>query len=552
MIAQREGHGLKFGLEVHRYRWDIFSSSSQGGEWGFNSLDSFLEGGAEGTSLTVALPGSNNKKAYRQTLVGIYGQDEIRIRSNLQLSLGLRYEFSTILQDRYGRDSFLADPVRDTEVTVGPVLKNNPSFGNVSPRLGLAWSPGGSGNTSVNAGFGIYYDHLMAYPFDILKSGLPFHRIAVRPNFDSSRTFPDAVQAATEVGFPLQAQNLDYRHMTSPTMLRYNLTLRQRLPRESTLQVAYVGARGNHLLRNYEANLFPVPAVLPDGSLFFPRDSGPVNPAFQGGINLMSSDAQSFYNALLISADTRPSQALSLRATYTYSKSVDDASNFNFRSIQQYGLLRTLDRGLSDFDIRHRVTTNFFYTLPSAGANYGRFIHLLSGLLGNWRVGGIFSFRNGVPTMPQINVRRSGYLFAANRANLLPDQNNNPTQGVSIGCSAVESGRNVGGPDLFFDPCVFGVPGAGTLGNVGRNTLIGASVFNLDVSLQREFSLGNSRRLQFRAEFFNLMNHPNFRTPGGNSIRVFTGSGRFNPTAWQYTGTSTTSRQIQFALRFSF
>src|SRR5262249_50499301 len=159
---------------------------------------------------------------------------------------------------------------------------------------------------------------------------LPFFRAATRPNFDSSRTFPDAVLAATEVGIPLRAQNLDYRHMTSPVVMRYNLSLQRRLSRDTNVQVGYVGARGNHLLRNFEANLFPVPNLQPDGSLFFPRDAGPVNPAFQGGITLMSSDAQSFYNSLLVSADTRLNRSLSIRTSYTYSKSVDDASSLNF------------------------------------------------------------------------------------------------------------------------------------------------------------------------------------------------------------------------------
>ena len=174
-------------------------------------------------------------------------------------------------------------------------------------------------------------------------------------------------------------------------------------------------------------------------------------------------------------------------------------------------------------------------------------------------MGGIVGFRSGLPTTAQINVRRPGYLFAATRPNLLPGQSNNPTKGVSIGCNdpltgvtVVESGRKLGGPNLFFDPCVFGVPDAGNLGNVGRNTLIGSPALNVDVSLQREFSLGNGRRLQFRAEFFNLPNHPNFRTPTGGSIVVLTGSGRFNPAAWRYTGTATTARQTQFALRYSF
>jgi hypothetical protein len=561
VLAQRQKHGMKFGVEVHRYRWDIYSNSSSGGSWAFNSVDSFLEGGLEGTSLTVALPGSSSKKAYREALVGLYGQDDYKLRPSLQLNLGLRYEVATLIRDRFGRDSFLADPLRDTEVKVGPVLKNNPSLGNFSPRLGMVWSPERSRNTTVNAGFGIYYDQLMAAPFDTLKSGLPFYRIASRTNFDSSKTFPNAVLAATEAGVPLQAQNLDYLHTKSPTVLRYNLAVQQRLGKDSNVQVGYVGARGNHLLRNYEANLFPVPIRRPDGALFFPPGAGPVNPAFGGGITLMSSDAQSFYNSLLISADARPNRSLSLRASYTYSKSVDDASSFNFSSerSQQYGPMRTLDRGLSDYDIRHRSTINFFYSLPSGSGISPRLIRVLSPILGSWRAGGIVGLRSGLPTTPQINVRRPGYLFAATRPNLLPGQNNNPTHGVSIGCkdpvtgaTVVEAGQKLGGPSLFFDPCVFSVPDAGTLGNLGRNTLIGPSVFNMDVSLQREFPLGNGRRLQFRAEFFNVTNHPTFRTPATGSSVVFTGLGRFNPTAWRYTATATTARQTQFALRFSF
>jgi hypothetical protein len=560
VLAQREGHGLKLGVEVHRYNTLISSSSSKNASWVFNSLDSFLQGGPDGTYLTVALPGSDNTKDFRQTLVGLYGQDAYKLRSNLQLSLGLRYEFTSLIHDRFGRDSFLADPIRDTLVQVGPLLKNNPSLGNFSPRVSLAWSPGSSRNTTVRADFGIYYDEILGYVFDILKSSLPFFRNATRTNFDSSRTFPDAVTAATEEGVPLRASNLDYQHLTSPAVLRYNLTIQRRLSRDSNVQIGYVGARGNHLLRNYEANLFPVPAVEPDGSLFFPPNAGPVNPAFQGGITLMGSDAQSFYNSLLVTADARLNRFLSFRSSYTYSKSVDDASSLNFNAAsQQFGLRRTTDRGLSDFDIRHRVTANFFYNLPSAGRSFGQFPGVLLQMLGGWRAGGIVSFRTGVPTTTQINVRRPGYLFAATRPNLLPGKSNNPTSGVSAGCkdpltgaTVLEAGQKIGGPGLFFDPCVFSVPEAGTVGNLGRNTLIGPSVFNVDVSLQREFKIRSNHPLQFRAEFFNLMNHPTFRTPGVGSVLVFTGSGHFNPTAWQYTATATTARQIQLALRLSF
>src|SRR5262249_22218070 len=168
---------------------------------------------------------------------------------------------------------------------------------------------------------------------------------------------------------------------------------------------------------------------------FFPPDAGPLNPAFQGGITLMSSDAQSFYNSLLVSADRRFNRSVSFRASYTYSKSVDDASSLAFNSgSQPFGLRRTVDPGLSDFDIRHRITTNFFYNFPSAGRKSSLIPDVFLQMMGGWRVGGIAGFRTGIPTTAQINVRRPGYLFAATRPNLVPGQSNNPTTGVSVGC----------------------------------------------------------------------------------------------------------------------
>src|SRR5439155_218979 len=159
----------------------------------------------------------------------------------------------------------------------------------------------------------------------------------------------------------------------------------------------------------------------------------------------MSSDAQSFYNSFLLSADARPVRGGSVRLTYTFSKSVDDASSIGTSSsAQQFGPVRTLDRGLSDFDIRHRVSINFFYNLPSAKGATGPVSHVVSQIVGGWRLGGIVGYRNGVATTARINVRRPGYLFAATRPNLLPGQTSNPTSGESIGCAAVAKGREIG------------------------------------------------------------------------------------------------------------
>jgi hypothetical protein len=247
-----------------------------------------------------------------------------------------------------------------------------------------------------------------------------------------------------------------------------------------------------------------------------------------------------------------------VRGSYTFSRSIDDASAIGTSaSAQQFGLDRKLDRGLSNFHIKHRVSSSFFYTLPSAGMS-GGLGGVISQVIGGWRIGGLFSFRTSTPTTARITVRRPGYLFSASRPDLLPGQSNNPTSGSSIGCqnpdgaTFVAAGTEIKGPELFYDPCVFRVPEPGRVGNLGRNTILGPSLVNLDVSLQRDFPLGGDRRLQLRAEMFNVANHTNFRTPTANSMQVFTGGGRYNSGVGLYVNTATTSRQLQFALRLSF
>lgn len=558
VVLQRGAHALKFGVEIHRYRWDVSNASYKGGAWAFNSLLSFLQAGPSGTSLIVSFPGSNNRKSYRQTLAGFYGQDSFRVSSRLQLNLGLRYEFATIISENDGRISYLPDPVHDTTFQVGRMLKDNPSLLNFSPRVGFAWTPYGR-DTVFGGGVGIYYDPLLEYAVDLQKNSAPFFRRVVRPSFDSSATFPDAVTAAAglEATTPFQMEILDYKHIRSPMVLRYNFGVQRSFGSRWRLQAAYVGSRGNHLFRGYEANQYPVPVVLPDGSLLFPPNAGPVNPSF-GAVRVTSSDAQSFYNSLQLSAGKSSDKGLSFQASYTFSKSVDDSSSFSSgestASSRQYPLMRTLDRGLSDFDIRHRLSANYFYAVPFGAGQPWLKSGVLSRLFGGWRLGGIVSIRSGTPFHPQVNVRIPGYLFSATRPNLRPGFSSNPVRGVTAGCDGVRAGEKLGGPDRYFDPCAFDTPPAGTVGNVGRNTIIGPRIFSTDVSIQKDFILRGETRLQFRTEMFNVANHANFAPPTRASSVVTTG---FPPrvngaTAGTIIRTATTSRQIQFALRVSF
>jgi carboxypeptidase family protein len=548
-LLQQGPHTLKFGTDVHRYGWDIFSDFYKGGVWSFNSLKGFLDAGPVGTGLQVALPGAENHHLYRQTLIGFYAQDEYRINKRLLVSLGLRYEFVTKISDGLNKIVFLRDLLRDTKVQFGDFYRGNPSLRNLAPRLGITWSPWDGRRTVWSAGFGLYYDPILGYVATARRNSTPFYNMAINPNLDSSRAqfFPDALAAVA--GLPYLVQPMDYDHMSSAMVLRYNLTMQQPLPGGWQFQASYVGSRGNHLLRRFEENLFPAPITRSDGSAFFPKDSGALNPAF-GSISLVTSDAQSFYNALQVSANKALGHGLSMQASYTLSKSVDDGSIGHSANAGQYGLMRTLDRGLSDFDIRQRLVFNYFYNLPFGGGQRWWTSGLSSRLFGGWRLGGILALRSGTPFSAQVNVRYKDYLFGATRPNLVPGASNNPIHGVTAGCGRVEAGLKLGGPDLEFDPCAFSAPPPGTIGNVGRNTLIAPSVFNLDLSLQREFLLDTKRRLQFRAEIFNLPNHSNFNSA---SPVVFSGeSGDRTSSAGRISKTATTSRQMQFALRFSF
>ncbi|MGH9786188.1 MAG: TonB-dependent receptor domain-containing protein, partial [Terriglobia bacterium] len=393
VVAQRGAHALKFGFEAHRYRWDVSNGALKSAVWTFNSLESFLQAGPAGTVLNVALPGSDNHRGFRQTLAGFYAQDEYRVNPGLEVSLGLRYEFATVIREKNNLLAFLPDPVHDTALRIGPMLPKNPSLKNFSPRAGFSWSPQRNGNTVLAGGFGVYYDPLLEYVIDLQKNASPFYKIAVNTNFDARPTFPNAVAAAA--GTALQAEVLDYNHMRTPMVLRYNVSVQQTFPGGPggwSAQASYVGARGNHLYRGYEANLYPVPIERPDGSLFFPPNAGPINPAFSS-IFVTGSDAQSFYNALQISASQSAGRSISWQASYSYSKSVDDASNSNTGpsslASRQYPLRRTLERGLSDFDLRHRLAVNYLYTLPLGRGQRWLRSGVLSKIAGGWRLGGI-------------------------------------------------------------------------------------------------------------------------------------------------------------------
>lgn len=246
-------------------------------------------------------------------------------------------------------------------------------------------------------------------------------------------------------------------------------------------------------------------------------------------------DANSFYNAMKIGLNRRFSSGFQLQLSYNNSKFIDDSSNVGHYDDQ--GSSPDPDdhksgRGFSGLHVRHTFTTNFTYDLPLSQQG------LIGHVLGGWQINGIFTAADGPTDTIDIALdnARSGQQELSQRPELLQGASNNPV---------LSDGRD---PNRYFDVNVFELAEEGYFGNLARNTLIEPGLITFDFSLVKNFSLYEEAELQFKAEFFNLLNRANF---GGVGTRVFTTSGR-SSTAGTITNTSTTSRQIQFALKILF
>ncbi len=535
LFVTKGAHALKFGAQGQRIQFNQDTVSQRGGVLNFANLENFLLGTM--VSADVALPGLVDPiRGYRQSMFGFFAQDDYRFHSNLTFNLGLRYEFITTPTEVNGKISNLRN-VSDAKVTVGDPWHDNPSLKNFAPRIGVAWDPFKNGKTSVRAGFGLFFDEILPkYYFFSGSLNPPF---TTRTSI-TAPPFPNIV-ANFNPNAPIKAQLQTVNYdLQTPYMIQYNLSVQRTLPGDIDLTLAYAGSRGNHLLRLGDANLAPETIV--NGVKTYNPAAGRRNSNFTG-IFQRITDAQSFYNSAQISAIKRYSHGLRAQLSYTFSRSVDDSSGINsqdFGNVVQYGLDwydRTIDRGLSAFHVKHNLAFNWTYDLP-----IGRNLTGLGGaLLGGWQLNNIAAIRSGVPFTVRLGFNRSGNLnttgFAANeRPNLKVGASTNPV---------------LGGPDRYFDVTAFELPTVNTRGTLGRNTLIGPGLVNIDLSLGKSLSLGEQRALQFRAEVFNLANHPNFAVPSGQ-IAFTNAQSAVAPTAGRITSTVTASRQIQLGVKLTF
>ena len=529
----RGSHALKTGINVQNFDIRSESASRSRGEYTINTFTDFLLGRTR--DFVGLAPGQDDtQRHHTQWLIGMYLQDDWKMRPNLTLNLGLRYEFVTEPDEVDGKITNVRFPT-DPAVTVGGPLFKNPTLGNVAPRAGFVWVP--MERTSIRGGVGLYYDPPL---FSVYGNMTPRSEPYFKQIRINAAPFPNVFPLlATGQGF-IDTFAIQF-DPEAPKVLHYNVNVQRELFGSTVVAtVGYVGSRGWNLWREADFNN----ALSPDPSgMTFPAVATPQrrNPNF-ANIRYKMADAQSFYDSLQVGITARPANGLQAQLSYTLGKSTDDQSsslgrtefsNGQARSVDPYNV--RLNRGPSDFDVRHSLSMNFVWMLPyTANTPLGR------ALGEGWVVSGIFTALSGVPMTPifTFDHDRDATTDNEQRPNLAP---------------GLEEPRKIGRTQIFSAED-FVLPAIGSRGTFGRNQIWGPSLITFDPAIAKQFYMDSSRTrsLQLRLEAFNVFNRANFAIPTVGNLTVFTSPTERNPSAGMITRTQTPGRQMQLAAILSF
>ncbi|MFN0122593.1 MAG: TonB-dependent receptor domain-containing protein [Blastocatellia bacterium] len=545
LVHTRGKHILKFGGLAERYQDNMLNPTFSLGIYAFADLSSFLRNVPR--QFVGLTPEAQFDRYWRFTMLGFYAQDDYKIAPRLTLNLGLRYEFATLPLDR--RDVSLRN-LSDPALTPGPLYRN-PTYKNISPRLGFAWDILGNGNISLRGGYGTYFNTNNQQNLIVTVTNPPATpRVVVANPAFPVPAFPRTSNAIRPIEWNLK----------NPNVHIYNLNLQYQLPFETVMTVGYAGSRGIHLLRNTDINT-SVPVRQSDGAWFFPNNAPRLNSSF-GVVELKKSDGNSWYNALIFELRKRFSHGLEFQSSYTFSRNLDTTQASTFFSDATNATVSALpeppglhyNKGLADYHAKHNWVINFNWELPFARGRKGAAGHLLDG----WNLMGIGQMRDGNPLTVFLQANRSQSKWAPSASPLVgPDR-------PSLASGYTHQSAVLGLPDQYFDPRAFTLQASGTLGNLGRNTFIGPNLRTLDLAMVKNTRLRERATLQFRVESFNLFNRANFAPPGllvyagtalalndyqpatgGSQPAVLSAFGRIRSTV-------TSARQMQFALRLTF
>ncbi|MGH9454629.1 MAG: TonB-dependent receptor domain-containing protein, partial [Terriglobia bacterium] len=542
----RGRHELKFGGEIIRTSNSIKNEFRQMGMFTFNGS---ISGNAMADYMLGDVyqfwQGGGEYKELREDRWGIFGQDNFRVTSKLTLNLGLRWDPLFPPHDDLGRVECFGPGKQSTRFPSAPagyLLAGDPGcpaggfnsdLGDLAPRFGFAYRLGQ--RTVVRGGFGLFWNPLWTEQYNTDVDSAPFSDQVTlygvsfsNPYAGVANPFPQsyapfAPSKGVAFQVPLGQFGVFSQGWRPSYQESFNLTIERELMRDTAVRVSYVGNQGRHLSYVADVNYA---AYAPGATVATTQQRRPY--ANFGEVLNAPSDGTSSYNALQLAVERRIAQSLSFEANYTWSKSIDIGST-DAEPGQGTPIIPTslsANRGVSDFDHTQRFVMSYVWALPK----FKQRRSLIQSTIGGWESTGIVTLQSGSPFSILSGVDNSRSGDGIDHADL-------------VGNPYLDSSR----PDgqlikEYFNTTAFAPNALGTFGSAPRNILRGPALANVDFGLMKKFPIREEAAIQFRAEFFNVFNHPNFGTPVSN----------LNASNFGAITTASSPRIVQFALKFSF
>jgi hypothetical protein len=582
-------HNVKFGFEARPIR--IYTDRQGGTTYTFSNIDDLLANRPGNVQFLGDLSGPSpfnggvtGQRELRQSYWIGYAQDEWKIRPNLTMNYGLRYEYYTVIREVRNL-AVMVDTTRGSFLPSDtPFYQSSPY--NFGPRLAFTWSPDRFSNKTVfRIGAGYYYGPGQTEDqIQPIETDRPSRTLTNVP-------YPINVQE-TVAGYDINDPNLGFQPRVYPRdyripekILSYTASVQQQLPGNSVLTVAYVGSQGRNLfLRSWVNRLVGVnmnPAtgagipVLEFGNYFAQMDT-------------KTSGGTDHYDSLQTTFNRRYSSGLTIGSQWTWSHSIGNTGGSNEAQTATDPLDFGRDRGNNAFDIRHSANVSALYDLPiGKGRRFMNGSRVLDTILGNWEIGGIYNFRTGVPI--DVKISRPDIVYQMNSTGAIVNspvvQNGQvmttPIINVPLGgafrnqrrpdyVAGVNPFLNTSDKRVILNPAAFSTPAPGTYGNLGRWALHGPNLAQFDLTFHKRFPIREAVNLEFRAEIYNILNRANLANPsaslnnalgtGTNQLQpgqAFTSAsaggsfGISNSTVERAVGLGA-QRQVQLSLRLNF
>jgi hypothetical protein len=558
-------HTLKFGgyffhLDIN----PVNANNARGtfaftGKWTGNALGDFLLGDPNQGS--GASEGRGNLMGHTNW-AHLYIEDAWQITPSLKLDIGVRYEYNQNVTDANNNIAIINNLVKGGELVIASgntgqlsplassLVANIPAglayitsaqagWNNslltarplrLAPRIGLAWALPDH-KTVIRSGFGIYTNQAAYSIIQNAALNLPFYVAKTVTNSTSCATTTtcNTENILTAPG-SFSGNNINHDFKIEYNNV-WNLSVQRSLSSSTSLQLQYIGSYTVHADNETYQNLFPDSELVSTTANPNPLHVRPIPQ--MSGFPSVTWDGWEKYHALAVTFTQRVWQGLAVNANYTWSKALDDASNPGADNAEsnfpQDPANLAAEKGLSDFDHRHRLVSNFLYQIPFLKNSEG-WIHTA---FGEWQVGGIWTLQTGAPFTVNLStdVANNGEPLSApsQRPNLTCNPNNGPKTTAE-----------------WFNTSCFALPSSFTYGNAGRDIVIGPGLDDFDASIQKEFLVRENMRLQFRLDVFDFFNHPNFNASVGAG-RTFSASTSFGSIA-----SANDPRDMQFSLRLAF